>query len=484
MYKNKVKKAISILLCMAMVFLMPFATINASASGDIMGDVDGYGMVTSADARLALRFSSRLITLTTKQQRLADIDFDGTVTAADARIILRISSRLEQPIDQTPCAWSVTSQYASKTWYPNEYHIYPAADVAYTAYKVAGYNSYLETQPTVDIMRGKHDTGRKRMSSDILFFAGHANYNHMAFEYMRLGGDYLTGIYYTAEDFDSPSGYKYAGLGNMVLVNLVTFAGCYTAKGDENLASRAVDFGATAAVGWTWKINYIDAVSWLREYNSKLADGFSVAYAIAYANSEAVFPFTAAASVKHYGDTTLKINNNRSGELEFANLIDLAVKNAVVVTACQVDVDAIANIISASIRGFDVNEYKILPSGEIYDGFYTVHYIKMIDDYETNSVITAVVRDGILTDVVDKSIASDSRKSELSLTKPSTAFEKTALKAAEEECLASGRMEVITQEVRYFYDIDKNEKSIFIFTEYCYDGTTAKGVHTYKVIID
>jgi len=58
------------------------------------GDVDGDGDVTAADARIALRASSKLITLTAEQITAADVDGCGEVTAADARQILRFSSRL------------------------------------------------------------------------------------------------------------------------------------------------------------------------------------------------------------------------------------------------------------------------------------------------------------------------------------------------------------------------------------------------------
>lgn len=60
-----------------------------------LGDVDGDGLVTAADARLILRRSARLIDFTDEQDWLADVDDDGNVTAADARIVLRVSAKLE-----------------------------------------------------------------------------------------------------------------------------------------------------------------------------------------------------------------------------------------------------------------------------------------------------------------------------------------------------------------------------------------------------
>ena len=60
-----------------------------------IGDVDGDGIITPADARLALRKAASLIDLTDEQAYRADIDGDGTVTHKDARIILRIAADLE-----------------------------------------------------------------------------------------------------------------------------------------------------------------------------------------------------------------------------------------------------------------------------------------------------------------------------------------------------------------------------------------------------
>lgn len=61
-----------------------------------IGDVDGDGKVTAADARLVLRRAAQLVTFTADQDWLADVDDDGDVTAKDARIILRVAAGLEE----------------------------------------------------------------------------------------------------------------------------------------------------------------------------------------------------------------------------------------------------------------------------------------------------------------------------------------------------------------------------------------------------
>ena len=59
------------------------------------GDVDGDGEISSADARLTLRASVSLETLSLEQIMAADMDGDGYITSADARTILRASVSLE-----------------------------------------------------------------------------------------------------------------------------------------------------------------------------------------------------------------------------------------------------------------------------------------------------------------------------------------------------------------------------------------------------
>lgn len=60
-----------------------------------MGDVDGDGQVTAADARLILRRAAKLIKFTMEQDALADVDNDKKVTAKDARKVLRVAAQLE-----------------------------------------------------------------------------------------------------------------------------------------------------------------------------------------------------------------------------------------------------------------------------------------------------------------------------------------------------------------------------------------------------
>jgi len=63
-----------------------------AALNRVLGDVDGDGQVSAADARLALRAAVGLELLTKEQMTAADVDNDGKITAADARQILKIAT--------------------------------------------------------------------------------------------------------------------------------------------------------------------------------------------------------------------------------------------------------------------------------------------------------------------------------------------------------------------------------------------------------
>lgn len=91
---KKLKASLSVILCTIIVFsvFIPFA---GAAENFSKGDVDGNGQISASDARLALRASVKLETLSLKAMKAADVNEDDYVTAADARTILRVSVGLE-----------------------------------------------------------------------------------------------------------------------------------------------------------------------------------------------------------------------------------------------------------------------------------------------------------------------------------------------------------------------------------------------------
>lgn len=61
----------------------------------LRGDADLNGYVTSADARLVLRYVAKLDKITGNSLLTADVNDDGRITSVDARLILRAVARLE-----------------------------------------------------------------------------------------------------------------------------------------------------------------------------------------------------------------------------------------------------------------------------------------------------------------------------------------------------------------------------------------------------
>ena len=94
MKKEEIKmKKICIVLLGFVLFFGLFAFAQAETVR--VGDIDGDGRITAADARAVLRRAARIITFTAEQDARADVDKDGKITVNDARILLRVSAGLE-----------------------------------------------------------------------------------------------------------------------------------------------------------------------------------------------------------------------------------------------------------------------------------------------------------------------------------------------------------------------------------------------------
>ncbi len=89
------KRAFSLILCLLMLATIAPLRFQAVAATPVAGDVNLDGEVGSDDARLALRASVKLETLSADQTKCADANRDGEVGSDDARLILRASVKLE-----------------------------------------------------------------------------------------------------------------------------------------------------------------------------------------------------------------------------------------------------------------------------------------------------------------------------------------------------------------------------------------------------
>ena len=98
---------LSLIMCLSVVFNFAPAAfddnegISADESCMLFGDVNLDGSITVADARLILRHTVKLETLTEDMLKRVDSDNNGRITALTARVILRIAIKLEAPKPHT-----------------------------------------------------------------------------------------------------------------------------------------------------------------------------------------------------------------------------------------------------------------------------------------------------------------------------------------------------------------------------------------------
>ncbi|MCM1298916.1 MAG: dockerin type I repeat-containing protein, partial [[Eubacterium] siraeum] len=59
-------------------------------SAQKLGDIDGNGKITSADAMVVLQAVTKIKKLTPEQTAAADVDGNGKITTADVMIILQV----------------------------------------------------------------------------------------------------------------------------------------------------------------------------------------------------------------------------------------------------------------------------------------------------------------------------------------------------------------------------------------------------------
>ncbi len=99
-------KKFSFIFKTGIVLLSLILAINSAVftvfATQLMGDIDGDGNVSSADAREVLRYSCRLCDLHEFQLSRADMNKDGTVNSADARLVLRRAVKLDEDLYEKP----------------------------------------------------------------------------------------------------------------------------------------------------------------------------------------------------------------------------------------------------------------------------------------------------------------------------------------------------------------------------------------------
>lgn len=106
------------------------SAVKVETKTDTLGDMDGDGSISVADALSALRIAAKLARATSSIMKIADVDFDGAITVSDALAILRVAAKLAvtKPL-------SVTS-FNDRTLYPGCYKKYSVASNYANVHKV------------------------------------------------------------------------------------------------------------------------------------------------------------------------------------------------------------------------------------------------------------------------------------------------------------------------------------------------------------
>ena len=121
--KRTTTKVLSLFLSFLLLFsIIPIQLTGGAADNLLAGDVNRDSKVDASDARLALRSSAKLETLTANQIKCADTDGDKKILANDARKILRTSAKLDKlnpvkPVQfyERPLSADALSKYQPKS---------------------------------------------------------------------------------------------------------------------------------------------------------------------------------------------------------------------------------------------------------------------------------------------------------------------------------------------------------------------------------
>lgn len=178
-----------------------------------------------------------------------------------------------------------------------------------------GYSAVARTGPTFSNIfmeiPGVSPT-RWWLEADMLYFAGHGNYDNISFSTTgKTGPEYNIFI-------ANQAGYQYGpnngiiGIGwfNLNKVKFIMFQACNTANQSysNNVTAYAQSRGAKTTVGWKGIIYRNAAADWQNRFWPRVAAGYTVQQAVDYANS---FTYSTSGIVQNrvYGTTGAVINS-------------------------------------------------------------------------------------------------------------------------------------------------------------------------------
>ncbi len=366
-----------------------------------------------------------------KHLKISKITKVACVLLSMVLLISTVSVSAFASTSTTKYAYSVGCNHGSWAWLLGglEGNFTGNVDYAATCYgMMSGFTSYKNYAPDYAYMRGNNPNGTRRIASDVVFLNGHANYNCLVHNHNNNNGVYATGVYIGTDDYTSDSGYKYVGLEstNMSTCDHISFVGCSTASnGNTNITWKAVNKGATSALGFTDSIHSRTSAGegWLKKYNDALANGYTISRAITYANS-----FYSSSDLgtyaKIYGSSsntvTSSSKNNFNEFFKENTSISCAgicnVENAPVIESSRMISEIITNIRKLDAT-FETSKYKMTVNMFApQDGNGMITFSYYIGDYiHSNKAFVAIIENNCVVEVLANDVVSKGLRGELTL---------------------------------------------------------------------
>lgn len=345
------------------------------------------------------------------------------------------------------------------------------AIIASNCYRTAGYTSYCDITPNRTSLLQMGQQGFLKLKSDILFFSGHGNQNGIYFQYKNNSPSDNVAIVRGTSNYIANDGIYSIGINNyMSTVKLAVFAGCKTAKDNDNIAKTMRDNGADVSIGWGETVLAEQHSEWLNRFNTKLSQGATIDTAVTYANS---FGYTDSAiyTVKVYVENSNSMNqtiksNTRTNELEDSSYQEVLLNQQIMFTSIEnslndiitqiVQIDPDFNIHDYNYNFFEMNEYAS-----------TIVFTKLINNFETNCNYIVHIRNGYVNKIVRNGFNEYSNNTFSNISLPDVSKIQELKERASQDCIEKTGCESISdQEVKMFYDVNENKGYIIIMTQY------------------
>ena len=361
-----------------------------------------------------------------------------------------------------------------------------SATYAANCFATAGYTSNYSIQPTVDILRGTFSDGTRRLESEVLFFAGHANYSNMNWNYL-LNDQNPCGIWIGNNGASSSTIYRYAGLNDKNLSNtkIAMFFGCNTGNTSNgtNLVSKAGERGADFAIGWKESVGTVAATKWRKAFVNQLALGDTTLEARNYANSLS-YNDNAVTNTYTYGNLGLVIRLAKAmGSVEgdvpaLAQKFDMetdlhqeySIPKDILIDINNIDFSKITDYIKLNVyEVFEISDFdvKVVVHEEEGNSGLIILTLKL-DNVCTTTDIRICVTNGKVTKVASNGSFEVDKNMKISKLQMS---DEELCNSAKARSLIGYKYDIVNQQVIRKYDIEQMKSYAVVLTHY-YDEVT------------